>query len=49
MLSGVRREDVLRATEVVLSAPPVWEPPVGYQDSGVTTKVVKIVLRGLPA
>jgi len=49
MLAGVRRDDVVRATEVVLSAPPVWEPPAGYQDSDVTTKVMKIVLRGLPA
>jgi len=49
MLAGVRHDDVLRATEVVLSKLPVWEPPVGYQDSDVTTKVMKIVLRGLPA
>jgi UDP-N-acetylglucosamine 2-epimerase (non-hydrolysing) len=27
MLAGVRRNDVVRATEVVLSAPPAWEPP----------------------
>jgi UDP-N-acetylglucosamine 2-epimerase (non-hydrolysing) len=47
MLAGVRRDDVLRATEVVLSASPVWEPPEGYQDRDVTTKVMKIVLRGL--
>jgi UDP-N-acetylglucosamine 2-epimerase (non-hydrolysing) len=49
MLAGVCREDVLRATEVVLSVPPDWEPPVGYRDTDVTTTVMKIVLRGLPA
>ena len=49
MLAGVRCADVVRATEVVLSKPPAWEPPVGYRDSDVTTKVAKIVLRGLPA
>lgn len=49
MLAGVRCADVVRAAKVVLSAPPVWEPPAGYLDSDVTTKVVKIVLRGVPA
>jgi len=49
MLAGVRPEDVLRALEVALSTPPVWEPPVGYCDADVTTKVVKIVLRGSAA
>ena len=49
MLAGVRREDVLRAAEVVLSASPTWDPPAGYLDKDVSTKVVKIVLRGLPA
>jgi UDP-N-acetylglucosamine 2-epimerase (non-hydrolysing) len=49
MLAGVRRHDVVRATEVVLSAPPLWEPPAGYLDGDVTTKVVKIVLRCRPA
>jgi len=46
MLSGVQRSEVLRAAEVVLSETPVWEPPAGYLDRDVSTKVVKIVLRG---
>ncbi len=49
MLAGIRRDDVLRAVEVVHSTSPVWEPPAGYCDTDVTTKVVKIVLRGSPA
>jgi UDP-N-acetylglucosamine 2-epimerase (non-hydrolysing) len=46
MLVGVRTEAVLRGVEVVLSALPVWEPPVGYLSAGVATTVVKIVLGG---
>ncbi|MEI6504105.1 MAG: UDP-N-acetylglucosamine 2-epimerase (non-hydrolyzing), partial [Armatimonadota bacterium] len=46
MLVGVRAEAVLRGMEVVLSEPPAWDPPAGYLDAGVATKVVKIVLGG---
>jgi UDP-N-acetylglucosamine 2-epimerase (non-hydrolysing) len=46
MLSGVRRDDALRAVRVVLSAPPVWDPPDGYLDADVSTKVIKAVLGG---
>ena len=44
MLVWVRSEAVLRGVDVVLSTPPVWEPPVGYLSAGVATTVVKIVL-----
>jgi UDP-N-acetylglucosamine 2-epimerase (non-hydrolysing) len=46
MLVGVRTEAVLRGVDVVLSAPPAWEPPAGYLSDGVATTVVKIVLGG---
>ena len=44
MLVGVDSEAVLRGVDVVLSAPPAWEPPAGYLATGVADTVVKIVL-----
>jgi UDP-N-acetylglucosamine 2-epimerase (non-hydrolysing) len=46
ILAGVRGQDVLRATQIALSLEANWEPPVGYLDADVSSKVVKIVLRG---
>jgi len=46
MLVGVQSEAVLRGVDVVLSTPPVWEPPAGYLATGVADTVVKIVLGG---
>ena len=46
MLAGVRVDDILRAVAVVLSSEPTWEPPTGYLDRDVASKVVKIVLSG---
>jgi UDP-N-acetylglucosamine 2-epimerase (non-hydrolysing) len=46
MLVGVQSEAVLRGVDVVLSAPPAWEPPAGYLSDGVASTVVKIVLGG---
>jgi UDP-N-acetylglucosamine 2-epimerase (non-hydrolysing) len=44
MLVGVCPGAVLRGVDVVLSAPAIWEPPVGYLRTGVATTVVKILL-----
>ena len=44
MLAGVRKEAILRAVRVALSSEPAWEPPQGYLDRDVASKVIKIVL-----
>ncbi len=44
MLTGVSPDLMLKAVEIALSEKPKWEPPEGYLDKDVSSKVVKIVL-----
>ncbi len=44
MLTGTSPELMLKAMEVVLNERREWEPPLGYLDRNVSSKVVKIVL-----
>jgi len=44
MLASISPDLMLRAVEVALTEKHHWEPPAGYLDSNVSSKVVKIIL-----
>jgi len=44
MLTSVSPDLILRSLEVVLNEKCEWEPPAGYLDKNVSSKVVKIIL-----
>jgi UDP-N-acetylglucosamine 2-epimerase (non-hydrolysing) len=44
MLTGISPDLILKAVEIALTEKREWEPPAGYLDSDVSSKVVKIVL-----
>jgi UDP-N-acetylglucosamine 2-epimerase (non-hydrolysing) len=46
IVSGIDRNSILRAVDVMVSKPPNWDLPTGYGDENVSDKVVKFVLGG---
>lgn len=43
ILSGADPDDILRCVELVLSAPPDWNPPAEYLVNNVAQTVIKIL------